>query len=102
MSEATARRLLKGSMGTPPVPAAAIPGMDRQPMIPPTAIKATCRAVCCQASMATAAVIAMVARVRSGARVRAMPHTAKATTATAATFRPCSHPASTRSNVCTP
>ena len=36
----------------------------------------------------------MVARSRSGARDRAIPHTALATTATAAIFNPCSHPAS--------
>ena len=41
----------------------------------------------------------MVARGRSGARARAIPQTARATTATAATLSPCSQPASPTSNI---
>ena len=42
--------------------------------------------------MAIAANAAIVARFRSGVSVRIMPSTATATTATAATFSPCSQP----------
>ena len=41
---------------------------------------------------------ANVALGRSGAMLRAMPHTALATTATATTFRPCNHPPADRAS----
>ena len=50
----------------------------------------------------SAATMAIVARARSGARLRAMPQTACATTATATTFSPCSQPAVRVANACTP
>ena len=43
------------------------------------------------------AATATLARARSGASDRAIPHTACATTATATSFSPCSHPACDRS-----
>ena len=51
---------------------------------------------------ASAAAMAIVARSRSGASVRAMPQTAWATTATAASLRPWSQPAPERSSPRTP
>ena len=56
-------------------------------------------ATCTQASGASAtqhaATVISVTRRASGHSVRAMPHTACATTATAATFKPCKTPAGT-------
>jgi hypothetical protein len=63
-------------------------------MSAPAAMIATCVTATCHASITTAATTAMLARPRSGVSVRAMPQTAFATTATAATFKPWSQPAS--------
>ncbi len=62
-------------------------------MSPPSRIAPICPAADGTASASTAAPTAMVARARSGHSVRAMPHTACATTATATILRPCSQAA---------
>jgi hypothetical protein len=54
------------------------------------------------ASTRIAAATATLARSRSGTSERIMPSTACATTATAATFSPCSQPAPPPPNACTP
>ncbi len=60
--------------------------------MPPSAIAPICPHDDGAPSAMMAAATASVARARSGASVRAMPSTACATTATAATLRPCSQP----------
>jgi hypothetical protein len=62
------------------------------PTTPPNRIAATCPGAPGTASTRTAAATASVARSRSGASERIIPRTACATTATAATFKPRSHP----------
>ena len=60
--------------------------------MPPSTIAPICPHDDGAPSAMMAATTASVARARSGASVRAMPSTACATTATAATLRPCSQP----------
>ena len=55
-----------------------------------------------QVNVRIAATMAIVALDRSGARFRLIPQTAWATTATAASFNPWSHPASATVNCCIP
>ena len=62
------------------------------PTAPPTRIAPIWPQADGTASATMAAATASVARGRSGASVRAIPSTACATTATAATLRPCSQP----------
>ena len=62
----------------------------------------TCAATPPVSSSAPAAITAIVIRVRSGVSVRPMPHSANATTATAAIFSPSSHPPPSPPNSCTP
>src|SRR5262249_42584263 len=68
--------------------------LPADPAGPATAITSTWETGLGDASTASAARIASDARARSAARFRAMPHTAWATTATATTLSPCSHPTS--------
>jgi hypothetical protein len=63
------------------------------PAVPPNAMAVTCPSDDGTASAVTQATTATVARGRSGARERAIPHTAWATTATATSFSPRSQPA---------
>ena len=77
-------------------------GRRRHPTRPATTITTTCAPAVRDASATVAATIASETRGRSGARLRAIPHTAWATTATATTFSPCSHPASATPSDCTP
>ena len=60
--------------------------------MPPSAIMPTRDQADGTARTTAAVTTAIVARSRSGVRVRIMPSTAWATTATAAIFRPCSQP----------
>ena len=73
-------------------------GSSRQPIRPATTMTSTCAAARGSPSdgaarMTSAAAMARLARSRSGARLRAIDHTASATTATATTSSPCSQPA---------
>ena len=79
----------------PPPPAGA--SISRQPMIPPAAIAATWPGAEGTSSATSAPATAMLARGGSGQRLRAMPHTACATTATATIISPCSQAAWRRS-----
>ena len=69
-------------------------------MIPAAAITSNCPQLMGQARTPTVAAIAIAALGRSGQRLPAIPHTASATTATAAAFNPLSHPALSRSPKC--
>src|SRR5262249_44306424 len=70
----------------------AAPRRSSAPTMPPSAIAPICPHDDGTPSAMMAAATASVARGRSGASVRAMPSTAWATTATAATLRPCNQP----------
>ena len=71
-------------------------------MSPPATMTATCTSALGTTRSAHAAPIAIAARNLPEARPGAMPQSAFATTATAATFSPCSQPASATSNVARP
>ena len=75
----------------------AVGAARRQPITPPATIAPICPSAVGTASARIAAPTAIVARSRSGQRLRAMPHTACATTATATIFSPCSQAAPDRS-----
>jgi len=82
--------------GTADGPSAA-PGSRRRPISPATTITSTWPHAPGHAVTTTAATTAIVARSRSGQSARAIPHTACATTATAAILSPRSQPALERS-----
>src|SRR5436309_3303110 len=78
---------LIGTRNVGPATAASI-CTTRQPIRPEAAMIAIWASAVGETRATTAAAMAILARVRSGHDILAMPHTACATTATATTFRP--------------